>query len=52
MAVYAFDGGAVNLQQIPFAAMERVEVLREGASAIYGTDAVAGVINFITRKDY
>ena len=52
MAVYAFDGGAVNLQQIPFAAIERVEVLREGASAIYGTDAVAGVINFITRKDY
>ena len=52
MSVYAFDGGAVNLQQIPFAAIERVEVLREGASAIYGTDAVAGVINFITRKDY
>jgi iron complex outermembrane receptor protein len=52
MAVYAFDGGAVNLQQIPFAAIERVEVLRDGASAIYGTDAVAGVINFITRKDY
>ena len=41
MAVYAFDGGAVNLQQIPFAAIDRVEVLREGASAIYGTDAVA-----------
>lgn len=52
MAVYAFDGGAVNLQQIPFAAIERVEVLRDGASSIYGTDAVAGVINFITRKDY
>ena len=52
MAVYAFDGGAVNLQQIPFAAIDRVEVLREGASAIYGTDAVGGVINFITRKDY
>ena len=52
MSVYAFDGGAVNLQQIPFAAIERVEVLREGASAIYGTDAVGGVINFITRKDY
>src|SRR5512141_1901488 len=50
LAVYAFDGGAVNLQQIPFAAIERIEVLRDGASAIYGTDAVAGVINFITRK--
>ena len=39
MSVYAFDGGAVNLQQIPFAAIERVEVLRDGASAIYGAGA-------------
>lgn len=52
LAVYAFDGGAVNLQQIPFAAIERVEVLRDGASAIYGSDAIGGVINFITRKDF
>ena len=37
---------------IPFAAIERVEVLRDGASSLYGTDAIAGVINFITRKDY
>ena len=43
---------AVDLNSIPFAAIERIEVLRDGASAIYGTDAVAGVINFITRKDY
>jgi iron complex outermembrane receptor protein len=43
---------AVDLNSIPFAALERIEVLRDGASAIYGSDAVAGVINFITRRDY
>ncbi|MDC8784891.1 TonB-dependent receptor [Roseateles koreensis] len=43
---------SVDLNSIPFAAIERVEVLRDGASAVYGTDAVGGVINFITRKDY
>src|SRR5436190_6617453 len=42
----------VNLAAIPFAAIERVEVLKDGASAIYGSDAIAGVINFITRNDY
>ena len=52
LAVYAFDGGGVNLTSIPLAAIERVEILRDGASAIYGTDAIGGVINFITRKDY
>ncbi len=52
LAVYAFDGGGVNLTSIPVAALERVEILRDGASAIYGTDAIAGVINFITRKDF
>jgi len=46
------DAQAVDLNSIPFAAIERVEVLREGASAVYGTDAVGGVINFITRRDY
>jgi iron complex outermembrane receptor protein len=44
--------GGVNLATIPFAAVERVEVLRDGASAIYGSDAIAGVINFIIRQDY
>jgi iron complex outermembrane receptor protein len=43
---------AVDLNSIPFAAIERIEVLRDGASAIYGTDAIGGVINFITRRDY
>ena len=53
LAVFASDdGGAVNINSIPLAAIERVEVLRDGASAVYGSDAVAGVINFILRKDY
>jgi len=42
----------VNLAGIPFDAIERVEILKDGASAIYGSDAIAGVINFITRDDY
>jgi iron complex outermembrane receptor protein len=41
-----------NLSVIPLAAVERIEVLRDGASAIYGTDAMAGVINIILRQDY
>jgi iron complex outermembrane receptor protein len=52
LANYAFNGEAVDLNAIPLAAIERVDVLRDGASAIYGTDAIAGVINFILRKDY
>ena len=48
----AFDGSAPDLNMIPFAAIERIEVLRDGASALYGTDAIGGVINFITRKEY
>ena len=42
----------VNLDSIPFSAIERVEVLKDGASAVYGSDAVAGVINFILRQDF
>ncbi len=45
-------GAAVDLNMIPLSAIERVEILRDGASAIYGADAVAGVVNFITRRDY
>jgi iron complex outermembrane receptor protein len=44
--------GGVNLATVPFSAIERVEILRDGASAIYGSDAIAGVINFIIRQDY
>jgi len=43
---------AVDLNTLPLAAVQSIEVLRDGASAIYGTDAVGGVVNFITRKDY
>lgn len=48
----AIDGSATDLNMIPFAALQRVEVLRDGASSLYGTDAIGGVINFITRNDY
>src|SRR4029453_147793 len=52
-----FSGGisgaeGVNLAAIPFSAIERVEVLKDGASAIYGSDAIGGVINFITRTQF
>ena len=46
------DDSGVDLNNIPAAAIQRVEVLLDGASAIYGTDAIGGVINFITRKDF
>jgi outer membrane receptor protein involved in Fe transport len=42
----------VNIDAIPAAAIERMEVLTDGASAVYGSDAVAGVINVITKKNY
>ena len=41
-----------DLSTIPLAIIERIEVLKDGASAIYGSDAIAGVINLITRRDY
>lgn len=44
------DGGAVDLNNIPAAMVERMEVITGGASAVYGSDAVAGVVNIITRK--
>lgn len=47
-----YSGVAVDLNTLPMVAVERIEVLRDGASAIYGSDAVAGVINVITRKEY
>jgi len=52
VANYAFDGGAVDVNAIPVSAIDRVEILKDGASAIYGTDAIAGVVNFILRKDF
>lgn len=52
VASQAIGGYATDLNAIPLAAIERIEVLRDGASAIYGTDAIGGVINFITKKHY
>ena len=52
VAAHGLSGSAVDVNQIPFAAIDRVEVLKDGASAIYGTDAIGGVINFITKKDF
>lgn len=45
-------GAAVDINMIPISAIERVEILKDGGSAIYGADAVAGVFNIITRRDY
>ncbi|MCB0385589.1 MAG: TonB-dependent receptor, partial [Bdellovibrionales bacterium] len=45
-------GGVPDLNLIPIAAVERVEILKDGASAIYGSDALGGVVNIITRKDF
>jgi iron complex outermembrane receptor protein len=52
VATHGMKGSAVDLNSIPMAAVERVEVLKDGASAVYGTDAIGGVINFILRKNY
>ncbi|WP_084452595.1 TonB-dependent receptor [Roseateles chitosanitabidus] len=52
VTAFAFGADAVDLNAIPFAVIDRVEVLRDGASAVYGTDAIGGVINFITRNSY
>jgi len=53
LAAFAGGGGStVNVNNIPLAALERVEVLKDGASAVYGSDAVAGVVNFILQKNF
>ncbi len=56
MAAFGFaqnlQDSFVDLNSIPLAAIERIEVLKDGASAIYGSDALAGVVNIILRKDF
>ena len=49
---YATDGTAVDVNSIPLASIDHVEVLKDGASGVYGSDAIGGVINFITRQNY
>jgi len=43
---------ATEANQVPMIALERVEVIADGASAVYGSDAVAGIVNYVMRKDY
>lgn len=55
--VFSPDGSnpnsfSVNVNQLPTQGLERIDVLRDGASSIYGSDAVAGVINYLTRRDF
>ena len=46
------QSAVVNLDAIPFDAIERIEILKDGASAIYGSEAIAGVVNIILRRDF
>ncbi|HSW08505.1 TonB-dependent receptor [Aquabacterium sp.] len=46
------DSVSVDVNSIPLAAIERVEILKDGASAVYGSDAIAGVVNFILRSEH
>jgi len=50
IASHPFNGDSVDLNVIPLSALDRVEVLRDGASAVYGSDAIGGVVNFITKR--
>jgi iron complex outermembrane receptor protein len=50
--VVSTDSTSVDVNSLPLSAIERIEVLKEGASAIYGSDAIGGVVNFILRRDY
>lgn len=47
-----FTGSNADLNSVPLAAVERIEILTDGASAIYGSDAIGGVVNIILRKDF
>ena len=47
----ADSGGTIDLNSIPLSAIKRVEVLTDGASSLYGSDAIAGVVNFILKDD-
>ena len=46
------DSVSVDVNAIPLSAIDRIEILKDGASAIYGSDAIAGVVNFILRREY
>jgi iron complex outermembrane receptor protein len=52
LANYATDGTSVDINSIPLAAVDHVELLKDGASGVYGSDAIGGVINFILRNNF
>jgi iron complex outermembrane receptor protein len=52
LANEAIADGYANLDVIPMSAIARVEILRDGASSIYGSDAIGGVVNFITKRSF
>lgn len=52
LAPAGIDGSFIDVSMIPLSALGRVDVLTDGASAIYGADAVAGVVNFVLRQDF
>ena len=49
---YSGNNSVIDVSAIPVSAVERIEIVTDGASAIYGADAVAGVVNILLRKDY
>jgi iron complex outermembrane receptor protein len=48
----SLGGTAVNLNQIPMSIVERIEINKDGGSAVYGSDAIAGVVNIVLKQDY
>ena len=52
VSTHGLNGKSVDLNTIPLSAIDRIEILKDGASAIYGTDAIGGVMNFILKRDY
>ena len=51
-AANAINGGSVDLNSIPLAAVDRIEILKDSGSSVYGSDAIAGVVNVILRKSF
>src|SRR5581483_12508614 len=52
IAAASANAGSTDVNALPANMIERIEILKQGASAIYGSDAIGGVVNFITRKNY
>jgi iron complex outermembrane receptor protein len=52
MPMAPLQGAAADLSTVPLGSIERIEILSDGASSVYGSDAIGGVVNIITRKDF